>query len=79
MKKPRNTTGKGYFKTAGSEPLSKNALAVRLPESMDAAVRELAGDDLSGWLREAIAARLEQEKAAAQSNQKAGVHKVSAL
>lgn len=62
MKKPRNTTGKGYFKISGSEPLAKNVLAVRLPESMDAQVRELAGDDISGWLREAIAARLAQEK-----------------
>jgi len=62
MKKPRNTTGKGYFKTAGAEPLSKHALGVRLPESMEFQVRQLAGDDLSQWLREAIAEKLEREK-----------------
>lgn len=72
MKKPRNTTGKGYFKIAGPEPLAKNVLAVRLPESLDAQVRELAGNDLSGWLREAIAARLAQEKS---RNTKAAVAK----
>ena len=61
MKKPRNTTGKGYFKIAGPEPLSRNVLAVRLPESLDAKVREIARDDISGWLRQAIAEKLERE------------------
>lgn len=62
MKKPRNTTGGGYFKTAGAEPLSENAMAVRLPVSMDSQVRQLAGDHLSEWLRQAIAEKLEREK-----------------
>jgi len=62
MKKLRNTTGRGYFKTAGAEPLSKNAMAVGLPESMDFQVRQLAEDDLSEWLRQAIAEKLEREK-----------------
>ena len=62
MKKPRNTTGKGYFSVKGSEPLSKNALHVRLPESRDVEVRELAGDRLSEWLREAIIEKIEREK-----------------
>jgi len=48
-KKPRNTTGKGY-KVKGSEPLAKQPIA-RLPESVDKDLRELAGDDLTGWLR----------------------------
>jgi hypothetical protein len=61
MKKPRNTTGKGYFTVVGKEPLSKKILAVRLPESLDAQARQVAGDDLSGWLREAIAEKLERE------------------
>jgi hypothetical protein len=34
---------------------------------MDAAVRELAGDELSEWIKQAIAARLEQEKQARDS------------
>jgi len=62
MKKPRNTTGKGYFTVDGPEPLSKKALHVRLPESRDAEVRELAGDKLSEWLREAIVEKIEREK-----------------
>ncbi len=62
MKKPQNTTGKEYFKTAGAEPPSKNALAVRLPESMDSQVRQLAGNALSEWLREASTEKLEREK-----------------
>ena len=61
MKKTRNTTGKGYFTVVGKEPLSKKILAVRLPESLDAQARQVAGDNLSGWLREDIAEKLERE------------------
>ncbi|MBV8883830.1 MAG: hypothetical protein JO235_07495 [Chroococcidiopsidaceae cyanobacterium CP_BM_RX_35] len=62
MGKARNTTGKGYFAVKGSEPLAKNAVAVRLPESMDKELRLLAGDHLSEWLRGVIAEKLEQER-----------------
>ncbi len=55
---------RGKFGSPYPEPLAKKIIGVRLPVSMDAAVRELAGDDLSEWIREAIAARLEQEKQA---------------
>lgn len=65
MKKARNTTGKGYFKPVGSQVLAKKILAVRLPVDMDAVVREVAKDDLSGWLREAIAEKLAREQEAA--------------
>ena len=61
MKKPRNTTGKGYFEVKGSEPLAKLALSVRVPESMDVQVRQIAGEDLSSWLRSAIAEKLTRE------------------
>lgn len=62
MSKPRNTTGRGYFTVRGTEPLAKRAVAVRLPESLDAELREYVGKDLSSWLREAIVQKLEQEK-----------------
>lgn len=60
---PKNTTGKGYFTVQGAEPLSKRTLHVRVPESLEARARELAGDDLSGWLRRAIAEQVERETA----------------
>ena len=65
MSKPRNTTGKGYFTVKGSEPLAERAISVRLPKSLDSELRDYVGTggDLSDWLREAIAARLQQEKA----------------
>jgi hypothetical protein len=31
---------------AGDEPLAKKSIAVRLPESLDAQVRQIAGNDL---------------------------------
>lgn len=62
MGKPRNTTGKGYFTVEGSEPLAKRAVSVRLPESLDIELRAYVGKDLSGWLRQAIIEKLEQEK-----------------
>lgn len=34
----------------------------RLPVSIDTTVRELAGDELSNWIREAIAEKLEREQ-----------------
>lgn len=62
MSKPRNTTGKGYFTVKGTEPLAKRAIAVRLPQSLDAELRKYVGKDLSAWLRQAIIDKLEQEK-----------------
>ncbi len=49
------------FKQVGTEPMAKKVIGVRLPASMDASVRELAGDDLSQWIREAIAEKLARE------------------
>jgi hypothetical protein len=59
-----NRTGKGYFQLKGAEPLAKKAVMARLPVSMDAAVREIAGDDLSDWIRQAITKKLERDKQA---------------
>lgn len=57
-----NRTGKGYFEVKGAEPVAKKPLTVKLPISMDKAVRKVAGEDLSGWLRQAIAEKLEREQ-----------------
>ncbi len=57
-----NRTGKGYFQVKGSEPLAKKPVMARLPVSVDTALRELAGDELSDWIREAIAEKLEREQ-----------------
>jgi len=57
-----NRTGKGCYQVQGTEPVAKLALAVKLPISMDAAVRERAQGNLSAWLKEAIAEKLEREQ-----------------
>lgn len=57
-----NRTGKGYFQVQGKEPLAKKPVMARLPVSIDKALRELAGDELSDWIREAIAEKLEREQ-----------------
>ncbi len=49
------------FKQVGSVPLAKKAISVRLPVDIDATVREVAGKDLSQWIREAIAEKLARE------------------
>jgi hypothetical protein len=56
-----NRTGKGYFEVKGSEPLAKKAVMAGLPVSMDEKVRQLAGDDLSNWIRQAVAEKLARE------------------
>jgi hypothetical protein len=57
-----NRTGKGYYQVQGKEPVAKKPLTVKLPVSMDEAVREIAGDNLASWVREAIAAKLATEQ-----------------
>lgn len=62
MGRARNTTGKGYFTVQGKEPLAKRTIGVRLPESVDAEMREEIGDELSDWVRQAILEKWEQRK-----------------
>ena len=52
----------GKFCSPYSEPLNKNIIGLRLPASMEEEVRQLAGKDLSGWIRDAIAQKLAQER-----------------
>ncbi len=62
MGRARNTTGKGYFTVQVREPLAKRTIGVRLPESVDAEMREEIGDELSDWVRQAILEKWEQRK-----------------
>lgn len=60
MKQPRNDkTGK--FRSLNPEPLGKKIVGIRLSPSMEAEVRQIAGDDLSQWIRQAIAEKLARE------------------
>ena len=51
----------GNFSSPNPEPLERKVIAVRLPVSVGPVVRKLAGNDLSAWVREAIAEKLERE------------------
>ena len=63
MKQPHDRKT-GRFCSPNPEPLGKSIIGVRLPASLEAELRQVAGDDLSKWIREAIATRLKQEKLA---------------
>ena len=51
----------GNFTSPNPEPLERKVIAVRLPVSVGPVVRQLAGNDLSAWVREAITEKLERE------------------
>ena len=64
-----NRTGKGYYTPKGSEPLSKQPIAVRLPQSIDAKLRldlELSGAALLDYVRQAVAEKLDRDAQAGQ-------------
>ena len=54
-------TKTGRFVT-DKEPVDSKPIALRLPRSLEAELREHAGDALAPWIREAIAEKLEREK-----------------
>jgi len=56
-----NRTGKGYIQIKGDEALAKKPIMTRLPISVDNIVRDLAKDNLSEWIRQAIAEKLERD------------------
>lgn len=41
--------------------MGKKIVGIRLSPSMEAQVRQIAGDDLSRWIRQAIAEKLARE------------------
>lgn len=51
----------GKFRLVESEPISKKQIGVRLPLSMEEKLRQIAGKDMSAWVREAIAEKLERD------------------
>ena len=57
-----NRSGKGYFNAMGDEPLSRQQIGTKLPLSLEKEVRQVAGDNLSAWIREAIIEKLEREQ-----------------
>lgn len=52
----------GDFAPLYSEPMSRKVIGVRLPISLESELRQVAGDDISGWIRRAIATQLKQER-----------------
>lgn len=61
MKNYTHNEKTGKFCSPNPEPLAKKVVSARLPVSIDRAVRELAGEELSQWIREAIAEKLARE------------------
>lgn len=51
----------GQFVT-DSEPVVSKPISVRLPPSLEAELRAVAGDAIAPWIREAIAEKLKREK-----------------
>lgn len=62
--KPQRDTESGKFRS-DSEP-NKSKLTLRLPSSLHEQLREVAGDEVAAWVREAIAEKLQRH-----TNQKA--------
>lgn len=51
----------GQFVT-DSEPVVSKPISVRLPPSLEAELRAVAGDRIAPWIREAIAEKLKRVK-----------------
>lgn len=52
----------GNFKSPNPEPMAKRIIGVRLPVSVDLEVREVAGEALAEWVRQAIAEKLARDR-----------------
>jgi len=64
MKNYTHNESTGKFCSPNLEPLARKVIGVRLPVSIDTRVREVAGEQLSLWIREAIREKLEREQQA---------------
>lgn len=51
----------GNFKSPNPVKLSKKVRGIRLPIDLEPIIIELAGDDLSGWLRQAAIEKADRE------------------
>lgn len=63
MKKERQLCfdEQGNFKSPNPVRLSKKVRGIRLPVDLEPIILELAGDDLSGWLRQAAIEKADRE------------------
>jgi hypothetical protein len=61
MKNYTHNEETGKFCSPNPELLARKAISVRLPVSIDTRVRAVAGDQLSAWIRDAVAEKLERE------------------
>lgn len=59
MRNRDTKTGKFFTER---EPVDSKPITVRLPRSLEAELRQYAGDALAPWIREAIAEKIEREK-----------------
>lgn len=57
----KRDTHSGKFVT-DREPVVSKPISVRLPPSLEAELRAVAGDAVAPWIREAIAEKLERDK-----------------
>jgi hypothetical protein len=57
----KRDTQSGKFVT-DQEPVVSKPISVRLPPSLEAELRAVAGDAVAPWIREAIAEKLERDK-----------------
>lgn len=58
----------GNFKSPNSVRLSKKVRGVRLPIDLEPIIIELAGDDISAWLRQAAIEKADRETKASQKS-----------
>lgn len=61
MKRAVQHDENGKFCSPNPEPLGKKIVGVRLPASIEAQLRSINGKDLSAFIREAIAEKLERD------------------
>lgn len=57
----KRDTQSGKFVT-DKDPVVSKPIGVRLPLSLEAELRAVAGDAVASWIREAIAEKLERER-----------------
>ncbi|MGL4619139.1 hypothetical protein [Chroococcidiopsis sp.] len=53
------------FKPDGAKALSRKVVGVKLPLELESKLRSAHGSELSNWIREAIAEKLEREQQSA--------------
>jgi predicted DNA-binding protein len=57
----KRDTHSGKFVT-DKEPVVSKPISIRLPPSLEAELKAVAGDKIASWIREAISEKLERDK-----------------